>query len=234
MVFLQFLVGHLVKLRWRLSTPHQLKWSGVHRCPPSSTVRSEGTRCTMSGWLMGSPQDSQSSRTSWLMMPRYNTPSQQGTSSFRHIESLSPSPLKGFNTVFYSVEKDLLICDWLQFNCVHIFVYIHMSIATYAISTNLFGGFRKTAISVCTWPYLLSLFFPYSDIIISGNMMIQLIMWVAKLDQKNWILLSPTVILCMNGMLCTSSAIVVYSLIFTNGLRSCLMFSLKTADGSFG
>lgn len=72
MVFLQFLAGHLVKLRWKLSTLHQLKWSGAHRCPPSSTVRSGGTRCTMSGWLMGSPQDSQSSRTSWLMMPRYN------------------------------------------------------------------------------------------------------------------------------------------------------------------
>lgn len=72
MVFLQFLVGHLVKLRWRLSTLHQLKWFGAHRCPPSSTVRSEDTRCTMSGWLMGSLQDSQSSRTSWLMMPRYN------------------------------------------------------------------------------------------------------------------------------------------------------------------
>lgn len=72
MVFLQFLAGHLVKLRWKLSTHHQLKWSGAHRCPPSSTVRSGGTRCTMSGWLMGSPQDSQSSRTSWLMMPRYN------------------------------------------------------------------------------------------------------------------------------------------------------------------
>lgn len=70
---LQFLVGHLVKLRWRLSTPHQLKLSGAHRCPLSSTVRSEDTRCTMSGWLMGSPQDSQSSRTSWLMMLRYNT-----------------------------------------------------------------------------------------------------------------------------------------------------------------
>lgn len=91
MVFLQFLAGHLVKLRWRLSTLHQLKWSGARRCPPSSTVRSEDTRCTMSRWLMGSPQDSQSSRTSWLMMPRYSTPHPNPSASRLISQTNSPT-----------------------------------------------------------------------------------------------------------------------------------------------
>lgn len=104
MVSLQFLVGHLVKLRWRLSTPHQLKWSGAHRCPPSSMVRSEGTRCTMSGWLMGSPQDSQSSRTSWLMMPRYNTLLSQPL----HLSETSFFFIHGLQWYFNWIRKVLL------------------------------------------------------------------------------------------------------------------------------
>lgn len=129
MVFLQFLAGHLVKLRWRLSTPHQLKWSGVHRCPPSSTVRSEGTRCTMSGWLMGSPQDSQPSRTSWLMMPRYNTPTPPSATTTSETHN-----------VFLTHNYKLLLCkpDYL----------FSLVVTCFATNENSVG---HTSLFICMW-----------------------------------------------------------------------------------
>lgn len=191
MVFLQFLAGHLEKLRWRLSTPRQLKWSGVRRCPPSSTVRSEGTRCTMSGWLMGSPQDSQSSRTSWLMMPRYNTPQSHLTDT----KYLSLTYTWATENYLELKVKHISITEQRQSDSLTVLSLTGCRSWTYdhifwVVTDILCVYIFPPVISLCLDLIFVFFFSPYSYIIISGNMMIQLTMWVIKLEWKSNLLVS--------------------------------------------
>lgn len=153
---------------------------------------------------------------------------------FHHVISvIELSKNSGYLTV---LSQDIFLLD-AEIRCIFICTSLYMIIATFpttvfinqqiylVVADKLCVYIFSPVISVCTWPYFLSLFSPHSDTIISGNMMIQLNMWVAKLD-KIPILFSSA------WKACVFCATGVYGLIFNNTLWSIspsLDIYLKTA-----